>query len=181
MNHFNVRTLMIAVVVIAINLSVGIALWRLDKTLLCRIAVIGMAMQFGLVRLIQGRGRPFWGGYVAAAAALISASSFLVFPPQFAGGAPPVFGPAPAPTYPGSVMWRAWDRYDRFTDPLWAPVYSFFDQAEFDPLSLRVQAAAYASYALVASLPQLAIALLCGLATQAAVRLLSSRPPSPLA
>jgi hypothetical protein len=64
----SIRTLMIIVGIASVNLAVGRTLYTHELDVLVGVFLSGLTLQFGVYRLIRGRGRSraFWAGFVAA-------------------------------------------------------------------------------------------------------------------
>lgn len=175
--RFRLSGLMLVVAAVALNLAVGMALLSSDSSLLFRIALIGIALQVGVVALLRGRNRPFWAGFVAFG--LLSAlSCALAFGPRFEI-VTDATGSRPVEVAPASAMWQAWEGYDRlWVSPL-EPVVASYIQVPEPPLPIVI--GWVTTIILASAVPHALIAIAGGLFTRAAARRFLSRVGSEVA
>ena len=81
MPRFSLAGLMTVVLAVALNVAIARELWA-DGELLAEIAVAGLALQLGLVGAVRTRGRAqrFWAGFVVSGVLALATFSHLLFP-----------------------------------------------------------------------------------------------------
>ncbi|WP_152052523.1 hypothetical protein [Tautonia marina] len=169
--RFRLSGLMLIVAVVALNLAIGMALFSRDISLLFRIALIGIALQVGLVAWVRGRNRPFWAGFMAFG--LLSAlSCALAFGPRFEI-VTDATGSRPVEVAPASAMWQAWEGYDRLWVSRLEPVVFPYLQLPEPPLPIVI--AWVTTIILASAVPHALIAIAGGLITRASARRFRSR------
>ena len=177
-----VRTLMIVVASVAIEftairaifiraLTFGVGLSALINT-----ALIGLALNFGLLRMFRtiGRTRAFWVGFLVCGALAMVSSAWAALTP--AGSVRSATG-GPNEILHESRMWGLWNSY--FVGTVNCLEALHFDIRSFAPPSLDNPGIGYiAIMGLMAFIPQLAIALVGGLVARS-LTLRFPDPPGP--
>jgi hypothetical protein len=162
-----IRTVMILVAVVAIEftairailgkaLAFGIGLQALINTV-----PMGLALNFGLLRMFRtrGRARAFWVGFLVCGLIAMMSAAWAGLTP--AGSVRSTTG-GPNTIVHGSRMWFLWQSYFDFTVNCLEALG--FDIRSFSPLSLDHPGIGYITIVgLIAFIPQLAIALVGGL------------------
>jgi hypothetical protein len=108
---------MALVVLIAVNLALGRALFEYDCYILAGIAPSALALQLALYRLVRGRrlSRAFWSGFIAAM--LVVATLFLwgMYQRRLTSRRfDPVLGKTIVRWRPGTPMWPGWPSYRNY-------------------------------------------------------------------
>jgi hypothetical protein len=176
----SVRTLMIFVGIAAVNLAVGRALYGRYLDVLVGVFLSALMLQYGVYRLVRGRGRAraFWAGFVAAGLLVTSSYAWATSYPRVSA----VFmdrNSRALVTYlsPGAPLSGLWEGYSSIAIdaleslPFGADVTR---RSLSDPLAIGADAA-------IAFLPQVAIGvaggLLCLVAATVVGRLTRPRWP----
>jgi hypothetical protein len=169
--HLLVRTVMIVVAVVAIDFATTRAIFSRSMTVgiglqaLINALPIGLVLNIGLVRAFctRGRVRTFWVGFLVSGALAMMSSAWAALTP--AGSVIATNG-GPNKILQGSRMWFLWNSYFVFTVSCLETLH--LDIQSFTPASLDKPGIGYiAIVGLMAFVPQLAIALVGGLAARA--------------
>lgn len=162
--NFSIVKLMVLVGIVALTLAAVRTLFHYNSEMLIGVALGGVLLQVGIVRLMRSRGRPraFWGGFVVCGMMAIMSLVWAMLFPEVLG----IRGGALIRT-PGSPLHTAWYGYAEFvSERIIAPV--LYDP-RINPGSSRDSVLGGASIvairAVIWFLPQLFIAMVGGLLT----------------
>ncbi len=161
--RLHVRTVMIVVAVVAIDFTAIRAVFSKAMTFggglsaLINTIPIGLALNFGLLRILRTRGRAqvFWVGFLVSGALTMMSSAWAALTP--AGSVHPTDG---TPNYilHGSTIWWLWNSYFDFTVNCLKALG--FDIRSFSPPSLDKPGIGFITIVgLMSFIPQLVIAL----------------------
>lgn len=179
--RLHVRTAMIVVAVVAMDFTAIRAVFSRAMTFGVGLSVlintipIGLALNFGLLRILRARGRAqmFWVGFVVCGTLTIMSSAWAALTPL--GWVHPRDG---TPNYflVGSTIWWLWNSYFDFTVNCLKALG--FDLRSFSPPSLDNPGIGFITIVgLMSFIPQLVIALVGGWVTWS---IMPKRPVSPV-